>query len=54
MRINTLIKKLEILKKEYGNVEVIEIYEMDNEHFVEEIKKIEFNSNYQAVAIIIK
>lgn len=49
MKISKIIEKL---KKEYGDIEVIEIYKTDNEDFVEEIKDIKYISKYESVAII--
>lgn len=53
MKISKIIEKLEKLKKEHGDIEVIEIYKTDNEDFVEEITDIKYISKYESVAIII-
>lgn len=52
MKISKIIEKLEKLKKEHGDIEVIEIYESGSENFVEEITDIKYDSNYKNVAII--
>lgn len=52
MKISKIIEKLEKLKKEHGDIEVIEIYKTENEDFVEEITDIEYVSKYKNVAII--
>lgn len=52
MKISEIIEKLEKLKKEHGDIEVIEIYKTKNEDFVEEITDIKYVSKYESVAII--
>lgn len=52
MKISKIIEKLEKLKKEHGDIEVIEIYKTENEDFVEEITDIKYVSKYENVAII--